>query len=97
LTGDLAHKLRALGIPPQFQSIVIKAVTTGTASKGAASAGGGGSTAGIIAQVIQAAESAFGSGLHIALVLAAILLFAGALVAFTTTRDASRNQTVVVR
>jgi EmrB/QacA subfamily drug resistance transporter len=98
LTGDLAHKLRALGIPPQFQSIVIKAVTTGTAPKGAAATGGGqgGNTAGIIAQVIHAAESAFGSGLHIALVLAAILLFAGALVAFTTTPDASRNQPVAV-
>jgi hypothetical protein len=99
LTGDLAHKLRALGIPPQFQSIVIKAVTTGTAPKGAAAAAGGqgGNTAAIISQVIHAAESAFGSGLHIALVLAAALLFLGALVAFTTARDASGDRAVSVR
>jgi EmrB/QacA subfamily drug resistance transporter len=99
LTGDLAHKLRTLGIPPQFQSIVIKAVTTGTAPKGAAAAAGsqGGNTAAIISQVIHAAESAFGSGLHIALVLAAALLFLGALVAFTTARDASGDRAVSVR
>jgi predicted MFS family arabinose efflux permease len=85
LTGDLAHKLRALGVPPDFQALVIKAVTTGVAPSGAASSAGG-TNGSIIAQVIHAAESAFAAGLDIALLLSGALLLVGALVSFITTR-----------
>ena len=34
LTGDLAARLKAIGIPPNFQSLVLHAVQTGGASSG---------------------------------------------------------------
>ena len=36
LTGDLAARLKAIGIPPNFQSLVLHAVQTGGASSGGA-------------------------------------------------------------
>jgi hypothetical protein len=90
LTGDLANRLHALGIPPQFQSLVIKAVTTGTVPKGAG--GGGSADQGIVAQVIHAAYSAFGSGLDVALTLSGAMLLAGAVVALTTTARERRRE-----
>ncbi len=88
LTGDLAAKLRAIGIPPNFQSLVEHAIQTG----GASSSGAAGSAehsknaavAKIATKVVNAAYDAFGSGLHEALVLSGCLILAGAVVAALT-------------
>jgi len=86
LTGDLAAKLQAIGIPPKFQSVVIAAVTGGgLPSSGSAATKS--SNAGVqktINEVINAAYSAFGSGLHEALLVAGALILIGAVVAFVT-------------
>src|SRR6202044_1608782 len=70
LTGDLAARLKAIGIPPTFQSLVEHAIQTGGASGGAASSAEHSKNATIAAiskKVINAAYDAFGSGLHEAL------------------------------
>lgn len=87
LTGDLAARLKAIGIPPNFQSLVLHAVQTGGASGGAASNAEhsqDATVARIAAKVINAAYDAFGSGLHIALDLSGGLILAGAVVAWLT-------------
>ncbi len=86
LTGELAARLKAIGIPPNFQSLVLQYVTGG---------GGGGSGAAssaeqkygpIVNKVISAAYDAFGSGLHLALNISGGLLLCGAIVAATAVR-----------
>jgi len=83
LTSDLGDRLRALGIPPTFQSIVISAVETGTIPSGGhapVSANGYGA---IVQKVISAAYGAFHAGLETALLAsAALMLAAGVLSAF---------------
>lgn len=90
ITGSLAHKLVTLGIPPTFRAVVIQAVTHGGVPKSAAgvssSAGGGAGAAAsgnakLVNQVIHAAESSFAGGLHVLLVLVAILMVAAGTVA----------------
>jgi EmrB/QacA subfamily drug resistance transporter len=88
LTGQLAARLKALGIPPSFQTLVIHAVDGGGngLSGGAASKAEHSKNAQIAAlanKVVNAAYDAFGSGLHIALDISAILLVIGAVVAVT--------------
>ncbi|HUZ19532.1 MAG TPA: MFS transporter [Acidimicrobiales bacterium] len=78
LTSDLTHRLRALKIPPNFISIVINAVETGTVPSGVK---GGGS---IEERVILAAYGAFRAGLEIALVASGIAMFAAGVVATVT-------------
>jgi EmrB/QacA subfamily drug resistance transporter len=88
LTGDLAARLKAIGIPPNFQSLVEHAIQTG----GASSSGAAGSAehsrnatvARIATKVVKAAYDAFGSGLHAALVLSGCLILVGAVVAALT-------------
>jgi EmrB/QacA subfamily drug resistance transporter len=88
LTGDLAARLKAIGIPPSFQSLVEHAIQTGGASSGGAASAAEHSTnsavAKIATKVVNAAYDAFGSGLHEALVLSGCLILAGAVVAFFT-------------
>jgi hypothetical protein len=62
LTGQLAARLKALGIPPSFQSIIIHAVTGGGLGGGAASRAEHSKEAAIATKVINAAYEAFGSG-----------------------------------
>ena len=82
LTASLTHKLRALGIPPNFQAIVIDAVTHGglptnpSSVHNPAAAG----QQSLVAQVIRAAEDAFASGVHLCLLVAALVLFGAAVV-----------------
>ncbi|TMJ96521.1 MAG: MFS transporter [Actinobacteria bacterium] len=94
LTARLADKLAQLGVPPTFRSIVVDAVTHGGVPKSAATVQNP-AAAGhqpLVVQVIRAAEDAFGTGLHIALVLAAGLLLAAAVVAaFTVGRPAGER------
>ncbi|MGH3277019.1 MAG: MFS transporter [Streptosporangiaceae bacterium] len=80
LIGRLAH----LGIPPNFQSIVIHAIETGAVPSSGHAAGAGGAAgaahASLVQQVIAAAYGAFYTGLRAALVLsAALVLAAGAI------------------
>jgi EmrB/QacA subfamily drug resistance transporter len=84
LTGGLAVQLKRIGVPPSFQSLVEHAVQTGGTSGGAASGAEhskNATVAKIATKVIQAAYNAFGSGLHIALLISGALLLAGAAVA----------------
>ncbi len=87
LTGDLAARLKSIGVPPNFQSLVIHAVQTGGTSGSAASGAEhsqNAAVARIATKVIQAAYDAFGTGLHEALVLSGGLILVGAVVALAT-------------
>jgi EmrB/QacA subfamily drug resistance transporter len=83
LTGQLADRLKAIGLPPRFQDLVINAVTTGGVPGGNSSERHS-SNPGVqhtINEVIAAAYSAFGSGLHLALLISGLLILSAALVA----------------
>lgn len=88
LTGDLAARLKAIGIPPNFQSLVEHAIQTGGASSGGAATSAehskNATVAEIAKKVVNAAYDAFGSGLHEALLVSGYLILAGAVVAFLT-------------
>jgi MFS family permease len=95
LTGDLAARLKAIGIPPNFQSLVEHAIQTGGTSGGAASSAehsNNATVARIATKVITAAYDAFGSGLHEALVVSGCLILAGAVVAALTIHRLSPNE-----
>ncbi len=96
LTGDLAARLKAIGIPPNFQSLVLHAVQTGGTSSGGSASTAEHSkneaVARIATKVVNAAYDAFGSGLHEALALSGSLILIGAIVAFFTIHR-SRGQT----
>ncbi len=74
LTVGLAHRLSAIGIPKQFQSLVIAAVESGSVHQQATAYHGGGSLQAIVDKVVTAAFGAFGSGLDLALIMAASML-----------------------
>jgi EmrB/QacA subfamily drug resistance transporter len=87
LSSSLIAQLKHLGIPANFQSIVIHAVETGGVPSSPNSAGAGGAEAaghgGLVNEVIGAAYSAFQDGLRSALYLSAVLvLLAGLCAAF---------------
>ena len=86
LRSSLTSRLKHLGIPANFQSIVIHAVETGgVPSSGKTQGAGGAAGAGqgaLVQEVIHAAYSAFYSGLRAALVLAAILVLAAGVFTF---------------
>jgi MFS family permease len=88
LTGDLAARLKAIGIPPNFQSLVEHAIQTGGASSGGAATSAehskNAAVAEIAKKVVNAAYDAFGSGLHEALLVSGSLILVGAVVAFFT-------------
>ena len=87
LTGELAVRLKALGIPPSFQSLVINAVSSGGLSSSAASKAEHSHTvnvADLATRVIHAAYEAFGSGLHLSFDIAGGLLVLSAVVAAVT-------------
>lgn len=87
LTSHLATRLRQLGIPPNFRAIVIRGVTHGgTANAPRAKAAAAGH-AKLVHEVLSAAYQAFGSGLHVALIIAgSMLLVAGAAAALLVRR-----------
>jgi threonine dehydratase len=90
LTGQLAARLQALGIPPSFQSVVLHAVTGGGLGSGGAATAAehnkNAAIAKIATKVVNAAYDAFGSGLHVALDISGILLLIGALVSVIAVR-----------
>ena len=88
LHADLIGRLRQLGIPANFQSIVIDAIETGTvpSSSQAQNAGAGTGQEKLVQDVIHAAYSAFYSGLRAALFLSAALVLAAGLFALFVAR-----------
>jgi hypothetical protein len=78
-------KLNRLGIPPNFQALVIHALETGAVPpSGKPAAGAPPGEGSLVRQVIQAAYTAFQAGLHVALYLSAgLVLGAGILAALT--------------
>jgi EmrB/QacA subfamily drug resistance transporter len=85
LTVNLVHRLTAIGIPKQFQSLVVSAVTTGSSQGEAQSAvTKDPAIAHIVHEVITAAYGAFGRGLDISLSLAGGLLLASGFLALAT-------------
>jgi hypothetical protein len=94
LRSDLTSRLHQLGIPANFQSIVINALETGGVPSNSHTAGAGGAAGAgqgkLVQEVIQAAYHAFQSGLHAALYLSAgLVIAAGALAAITLRRRPS--------
>ncbi len=92
LTGHLTTQLRQLGVPANFQSIVISAVEHGgvpSSGQGAGAAGAAGaSNQTLVDQVINATYRAFYAGLHISLILSAVaIMLVGALAAFVLRGD----------
>lgn len=75
LTSDLSARLERLGIPANFQSIIINAVENGSVpSGGNAPSGSTQSFGDIVTKVIDAAYGAFRAGLVVALVVSAVLI-----------------------
>ena len=80
LNAHLVASLRRLGIPANFQAIVITAVETGTVPSSRHMKGAGPANEGkLVQEVVSAAYSAFYAGLHAALFLSAGLVFAAGL------------------
>lgn len=96
LTNDLGNRLQALGIPANFQAIVIKAVETGTIPAGGKVTGQEASYGPIVQHVIGAAYGAFHQGLSEALALAAALIFVVGVVSALLTRRAHTNVAAAV-
>jgi MFS family permease len=84
LTASLAARLEQLGIPANFRAVVVSAVTHGAVPENAASNPLARGHEALVAKVLDAAEQSFGRGLHLSLLIAAGLLFAGAAVAALT-------------
>jgi EmrB/QacA subfamily drug resistance transporter len=86
LTADITARLHALGLPRSISQIVINGVETGLVpSSGKTKGAGGAAGAGqgkLVQEVIQAAYSAFQSGLHAALYLSAILVLVAGIFSF---------------
>ena len=80
LNAHLIASLRRLGIPANFQAIVVNAVETGTVPSSRHAKGAGPAAEGrLVQEVIHAAYSAFYAGLHAALFLSAGLVLAAGL------------------
>ena len=90
IVGDLTRRLVHLGVPKVFRDLVINAVTHGGLPANAAQAAAANPVAAKflaeIGPVIAAAKASFGHGLHVALLVAAAVLFAGGLVANVRSR-----------
>jgi hypothetical protein len=85
LTVNLVRRLTAIGIPKQYQQLVVSAVTTGNYQGEAKTAAGHNpAISHIVDQVTSAAYGAFGRGLSISLNIAGALLLASAILALVT-------------
>ena len=92
LHADLISKLTHLGIPANFQSIVVNAVETGgVPPSGTTTSAGGAGNAAVVQEVINAAYHAFGVGLHAALYLSAGLVICAGVLAAITLRSPARS------
>jgi MFS family permease len=101
LRSSLTGRLKHLGIPANFQSIVIHAIETGGVppsgnTKGAGGAAGAGQGP-LVQEVIRAAYSAFYAGLHAALYLSAFLVLAAGVFTFLVLRPRPPDETGITR
>jgi EmrB/QacA subfamily drug resistance transporter len=88
LTSDLTHRLNHLGIPANFQSIVINAVEQGGVPSGGNAPGSAAAAFGsIVNKVISAAYGAFHDGLAEALIASAVLMFAAGVFSLLAARN----------
>jgi EmrB/QacA subfamily drug resistance transporter len=94
LTSGLTEKLVKLGIPAQFRQLVIEFVTTGgnltTVENSPATRG----HEKIVAKVLLAAEGSAGHGIHLALRVGWVIVFAAAIVALFAARHRTRREDV---
>ena len=81
LRATLTSKLTHLGIPANFQALVIHALETGRVPPSGKPAGAPPGEGSLVRQVIQAAYAAFQAGLHVALYLSAGLVLGAGLLA----------------
>jgi hypothetical protein len=81
LTGHLTDELRRLGVPTNFQGIVIDAVEHGGLPNSAQTSAAVNEYGSLVNKVIGAAYDAFYSGLHAALLVSAIVVLCAAVVA----------------
>lgn len=90
LVGDLSRKLTALGVTGPLRSLVLGAVTHGGLPANVAGAAAANPVAaanlGAVVTVLKYAKDAFGDGLHTALIVTAVVLFAAAIPAAFTGR-----------
>lgn len=85
LTVNLVNRLSAIGIPKQYQSLVVTAVTTGTYQSDAqAATAKNPAISHIVNEVVSSAYGAFGTGLDISLSIAGALLLASTALALVT-------------
>jgi EmrB/QacA subfamily drug resistance transporter len=97
LVADLTRKLAEIGVPESFRQLVIDAVTHGglpanavaAAAKNPLVAG----NLGVVGRVLSSAKDAFGQGLHVALVVAAVIMLVASAVAFVTGRSEAATPT----
>jgi EmrB/QacA subfamily drug resistance transporter len=85
LNSDIASRMQALGLPKNIQQLVIRLVETGSTPASGTKNPGGGAGAGqpkLVQEVVQAVYGAFLSGLHVALLLASILVLAAGVFSF---------------
>ena len=81
LTSHLTSQLRALGVPANFQGIVIGAVEHGGLPSGSESSSAVAQYGSVVTKVINAAYAAFYDGLHVCLIVSAIVVLVAAAVA----------------
>ncbi|MGO8955946.1 MAG: MFS transporter [Streptosporangiaceae bacterium] len=93
LHSNLVASLSHLGVPKNFQAIVINAIETGAVpSNGKNSSAGGGFNPKEVQEVIQATYAAFQTGLHAALYLSAVLVFAAGIFSFVLLAGSSQPE-----
>lgn len=81
LTTHLTEQLRRLGVPANFQGIVIGAVEHGGLPSGEQSTSAAAQYGEIVNEVISAAYDAFYAGLHVCLLVSAVVVLVSAVVA----------------
>jgi hypothetical protein len=94
LVGDLGTRLTRLGVPGSLKPVVLHAVTNGGLPANAIAAAAANPVAalaalthpGILGKVLDAAKASMGNGVHVALLVAAGILFAGAVASLAAGR-----------
>jgi predicted MFS family arabinose efflux permease len=89
LNASLTQQLKKLGIPQGFRGFIVNAVTHGgvpaSPQKAVQQNPAAKGNEAVVAKVIKAAETAFGSGLHACMLIAALILIATGLIALVAT------------